>query len=139
MSGLLAGLIVGLFAGYWAHWLTCWRDDRKRIREIKDPFGVFIQQQIDAIPEREVVEFYHRTKSLIRDEKNKIVHFLKSDERLRLAEVWKQYDEAGERLSEADNGSNTGGLVILKTFLGEDPELNYDRVRRLLNELYKFF
>jgi hypothetical protein len=104
-SGLFIGLAVGVIAGWWAHWLASGRDDRKRITEAKAPFGIFVQKQIDAVPEDHVLDFYNRIKADLRSEVITLRQYLKPVDRIAFDRAWDNYDkEVWKKLNYRESG-----------------------------------
>jgi len=85
----IAGFVVGFAC-------ACVIAARRRIRPERIKFGILIQQQIGAIPERGVREFYFQTKPKIRDAVFALEFFLTlplhKKERSTLEALWREYD-----------------------------------------------
>ena len=151
ITPFFVGLIVGVLLGYFFHWLTCRRDNKNRIKAVKDPFGVFIITQISNIPtERGVIKFYDDTKPAIKIEKDRLLHFLSRKKRRRINELWEQYDKEVPTLFDScqeegfkgvEGGAVFVGVEIMRDLYrldGKALESNHDLMKRYLEKFYKY-
>jgi hypothetical protein len=74
--------VIGLFAS-----------SRKRVRDAKDTFAVFMSQKLAQVPKRDLADFYQRTKPSIRDEVARIRPFLSIRDKDTIDRLWREYDE----------------------------------------------
>lgn len=115
-----------------------------RVQAGKDSFGVFIRDQISALPNTGVREFYDRTKPDIKKAVGRMLHFLPSNQRDGLDRLWQEYDEIPDKDLSADRENEHGtswneGLVEA---LGGDkvpyPKHPRDLLKEYFDEFYKF-
>lgn len=139
---LFIPFMSGLLLGWWAHFLSTKRESRNRVKKAKDDFGVFIREQVAALPQRGVREFYDRTKPSIRDAVHRVWHFIESDDqRRRLDILWREYDEIpAHEFNRAHEGA-MGEVMRALSKIAQPPvefQTPYEIVKYYLDEFYKF-
>ena len=128
---IVGALIVGGVALYIRY--------KNRTQTPKDSFGVFIQEQIGALPQRGVREFYDRTKPSIRQAVQKVRHFLTDEQRGRLDRLWSEYDQIqAQEFDRAHEGTMGDVVRSLYKVAGAEFQSPYEIVRYYLDEFYKF-
>jgi hypothetical protein len=127
---VLGGVISGLIGWFAA--------SRKRVRDAKDTFAVFMSQKLVQIPQRDLADFYQRTKSDIRDEVARVRPFLPIRAKERIDQLWKEYDEIPTQdLNRANEGARGELARALYKKAGAEFQSAHEIIRYYLNEFYK--
>ncbi len=127
---ILGGAVSG-FIG----WFTA---SRKRVRDAKDTFAVFISQKISQIPKRGLADFYQDTKPGIRDEVARLRPFLSIKDKDILDRLWTKYDEIqAAELDRANEGAMGDAMQALNKCAGSEFQSPYEIIRFHLDSFSK--
>ena len=127
---ILGGAVSG-FIG----WFSA---SRKRVRDAKDTFAVFMSQKIAQIPKRGLADFYQRTKPGIRDEVARIRPFLSIRDKDTIDRLWREYDEIpAQELDRAHEGAMGDVMRDLNKLAGSEFQSPYEIIRFYLDSFYK--
>ena len=116
-----------------------WRG--KRTKDAKDAFGGFIREQIGALQQRGIREFYERTKPSIRDAVHRVWHFHTEERRSRLDRLWSEYDQITAQELDSNNEGEMGEAMRRLSQIANPPadlQTPHEIVRYYLDEFYKF-
>jgi hypothetical protein len=133
LEGAALGLIVGLIVGWYSHRLTCWRDDRNRLRAEKDRFGSFISKKIADIPERGAAEFFKSTKTEMRNAYAHFRHYCNLRDTERLDALWAEYETLEGNLNPNNEGAKAQMRQAGERFISMTPlPNNQQRIKSIL-------
>jgi len=127
---ILGGAISGLIGWFAA--------SRKRVRDAKDTFAVFMSQKLAQIPKRDLADFYQRTKPSIRDEVARIRPFLSIRDKDTIDRLWREYDEIPAlELDRAHEGAMGEVMRALNKLAGSEFQSPDEIIRYYVDSFYK--
>ena len=137
----LVPFIVGTITGWFAHLWSCKRDATNRLKSAKIEFGIAVQKHIDAIPKRNVRDFYNQTKPDIRLAVITFRQHLCPADLARIDALWGEFDkEVWKTINavEPNIPASTRKLLHELANAPYNPESNQDRLMAALARFYEF-
>jgi hypothetical protein len=125
----VAGIMV-------AAWVAIHNRRKTRVQAQKDKFGVFIREQIAAVPRKGVSDFYSRTKPELRSAVQTVGHFLDQKQRATLDRLWREYDEIPWHDLRQENEASW--LADFHKRFGGEYQHPQEIVRYYLDQFYEF-
>jgi hypothetical protein len=137
----LVPFIVGTITGWFAHLWSCKRDAENRLKSAKIDFGIAVQKHIDAVPERNLLDFYNRTKPDIRLGVVTFKQHLCPADLVRIDALWSEFDKAVWKTinaAEPNIPASTSKLLHELAKTPYNPESNQDRLKAVLARFYDY-